>query len=449
MKSESPKNGLPSAYVVRSTFVQLIRLATPFTPKPVSQRFSTTPTPKSSARPVPDVALSRVTSSGVGSSGLMVSRPVPSVSSRSARATSVMLEAAQIIVVRGDVNAVAIGGACRHREAAAIAAGYRHRHLPDRGAAKMHLSVRHVDIGGSAEHVDQLLIEVHVCLHGHARTGADVDALEGSSGFLLKLDRLAPVRCRETFRARLVRGRGTAVAIQVAAQLCVANVDDEAIQPGAAVQLAGRHRITSERVVERRGRILHRPNHVEVVLGGVEPVEVAKHLEQPERQNNRAIIASPPRSSVSRGSRRCRGAHRHLPGVERPVLRRRLSRNKRADEEPEDDSAYPQHSPQFSGESKARVIDPPGVHNDGGGPIDHFSGDEARGCRRSRRAFLASSMKVLLQIIEVAFLELLEIQQLVARVTDGPNQLIELDLDRLGVSVLRCFESGTPSETSR
>src|SRR5882672_3505761 len=42
----------------------------------------------------------------------------------------------------------------------------------------------------------------------------------------------------------------------------------------------------------------------------------------------------------------------------------------------------------------------------------------------------------LLEIIEVTLLEFLEVKQLVAGMTDGTNQLVQLDLNGLGVAVL-------------
>src|SRR5262249_45182884 len=62
-------------------------------------------------------------------------------------------------------------------------------------------------------------------------------------------------------------------------------------------------------------------------------------------------------------------------------------------------------------------------------------------CRVPRRAGPASELDIAFpDAIEIALLELLEIQQLVLRIADSPDDLVQLDLYRLGVAVLRALD---------
>src|SRR5436190_23325229 len=64
----------------------------------------------------------------------------------------------------------------------------------------------------------------------------------------------------------------------------------------------------------------------------------------------------------------------------------------------------------------------------------------SRSWRRLLQAFAPCSLgefhERLLQLVEIFLLELLEIQQFVARVADRPDQFIELHLNGFGVAVL-------------
>src|ERR1041384_4071291 len=134
----------------------------------------------------------------------------------------------------------------------------------------------------------------------------------------------------------------------------------------------------------------------------------------------------PPRSSLTRGFHRYRG-NRAQPCAHRTTSSARMPHRRQARTQTVNN--------QFSVAPRQYLLKP---YNVADARIDHRATRQLS-VHAFAACFLGEVYESLLQFVQIPLIELLEIEQLVARVANRADHFIELYLKRLGIAVLRAL----------
>ncbi len=203
------------------------------------------------------------------------------------RTDVVEAETLQIVVVRGDIDAIAARTRPRLREerqACPIPSGNRQGKLVCLPSADARIGVRKITIDRALQDIHQLARELRMRTCREIRTRADVDPLKAPV-VRAQHERLAPVLEHQTFCGGRRVKVDSAIGIEVGLELAADDVPEE--RPDGHVFASTEH------VVKRAVRELYGAREVEVLAIREKHADVAQHPHQSHRDHDRSVPALP------------------------------------------------------------------------------------------------------------------------------------------------------------